>query len=166
MTIQALRPRSASGGGRRRLSIAVSLLLLGSAAALTIWRGLPNRTGSTSAPTADDIARLFCAAVPTDARIGREIEVSHRANVVVPDIHPAPGSDTSSVAARKGEAVELLVYSRFPGAVGVHGLSDIEPIHPGEPVAVRFRAIYSGRFPLHFHGIDSSHFELLVIDVR
>ncbi len=85
--------------------------------------------------------------------------------MLVPDAPPAANLDSPSIAAREGDIVKLTVSSRTPGAVGVHGLSTIQPIYPGKPVVVEFRAIYTGRFPVHFHGIDGAHFELLSINV-
>ena len=36
---------------------------------------------------------------------------------------------------------------------------------PGERATLRFRAIYSGRFPLHFHGVDGSHIGVWALNV-
>ena len=61
--------------------------------------------------------------------------------------------------------------------VGAWQSRPLEPMYPviffdalrvkiREDAVVRNKAIYSGRFPLHFHGIDLSHFEIAVLEVR
>jgi len=67
---------------------------------------------------------------------------------------------------RKNAVLEFDVQSPRRGGLAVHGLSDLVRIERGQRVKVRLRAIYSGRFPLHFHGIDGSHFEIAVVEVR
>lgn len=70
------------------------------------------------------------------------------------------------VKVRRNAVLEFDVQSPRRGGLAVHGLSDLVRIETGKEAKVRLRAIYSGRFPLHFHGIDGSHFEIAVVEVR
>jgi len=42
---------------------------------------------------------------------------------------------------------------------------DVSPLTVDVPTSVTFRALYSGRFPMHFHGKDGSHFEVVVFEI-
>jgi len=63
------------------------------------------------------------------------------------------------------DVVRVSVASPRDGAVTVHGLSDLQPISADGHVTFEFRAIYSGRFPVHFHGMDGSHIEIAAFEV-
>lgn len=115
--------------------------------------------------TADDVARQFCVMPPPDAQVRPDGRFNKEFSLRVPDEVASNHSDSPSVVVQSGDVLKLTVSSHQAGAVGVHGLSTIEAIHPGESVVIKFRAIYSGRFPLHFHGTDGSHFELMAINV-
>ena len=115
--------------------------------------------------TADDVARQFCALPPTEAQVSPEDIVNEEASVQVPSQSTTDMWKARALEVRLGEVVKLNVSSEQAGAAGVHGLSTIQPMHPGAPITVQFRAIYSGRFPLHFHGTDGSHFELIAVNV-
>ena len=115
--------------------------------------------------TADDVARQFCVMPPLDARAGPDDMSSEQVSLRVPREAASNLLNAPSPAVQSGNVVKLTVSSEQAGAVGVHGLSTIEAIHPGESVVIKFRAIYSGRFPLHFHGTDGSHFELMAVNV-
>ena len=65
----------------------------------------------------------------------------------------------------RGEVVEFRITAPIEGAASVHGLSDLVLMKAGERATLRFRAIYSGRFPLHFHGADGSHIGVWALDV-
>jgi hypothetical protein len=79
----------------------------------------------------------------------------------VPDGREAPPQQV-----RQGQVVEFRVRSAREGALAVHGLTDVIRVRAGQDVVVRFKALYGGRFPLHFHGPDLSHFEVAVLEVR
>jgi hypothetical protein len=67
---------------------------------------------------------------------------------------------------RLGEVVAIFITTPVAGAVGVHGLTDIRPILAGSSLNLRFKAVVEGRYALHFHGIDGSHFELVAVEVE
>jgi hypothetical protein len=125
----------------------------------------PSASGSSAALTPEDVAGQYCVPVPAAAQVGPAEATTRETMVVVPGMTPAYDAVFNSMGARKGDVVTITVRSQTAGAVGVHGLSSIAAIHPGESIAIRFRAIYSGRFPLHFHGTDGAHFALISINV-
>lgn len=126
------------------------------------WR--PSRT---ELMTAEQVALNFCAPVPPESKVLSNDRPTREVGVIVPAEPPPMGAITGgSVEAGKGQIVSFVVSTSRSGAVGVHGLSEIEAIHAGATTRVTFRAIYSGRFPLHFHGTDGSHFELAAVEVR
>jgi hypothetical protein len=129
---------------------------------LGAWPALSN---SPATFTADDVARQFCALPPTAAQVRPQDIPNKEVSVRVPSENTSGTWNSPAVDVRLGDVVKLTVISKQAGAVGVHGLSTIEAIHPGESVAIKFRSIYSGRFPLHFHGTDGSHFELMAINI-
>lgn len=124
----------------------------------------PSPPASLSGP--DAIARQFCAPVPVDARVSATQAAAMELRVAVPDEVPAINASSRSIVARRGEVVRIAVESPTGGAVGVHGMSDIVPIRSGQTVSLAFRLIYSGRFPLHFHGVNGSHFEILALEIH
>lgn len=148
-----------------RFRIAISASILGSMAALAVMGACTEFSNSPVAVTADDVAKKFCVSPPLDALVRPEDNPDREARVPVPADITDHNSNGASLAARKGDVVKLTVSSQHAGAVGVHGLSTIDAIHPGKSVVIKFRAIYSGRFPLHFHGTDGSHFELMSINI-
>jgi hypothetical protein len=143
-----------------------SVSLVASIAALGVMGGWPAFTNSPARLTADDVARQFCALPSPQAQVGLEAIPDKEVKVQVPDENIPDPVNSPAIDVRLGDIVKLTVRSEQAGAAGVHGLSTIEAIHPGESIAIRFRAIYSGRFPLHFHGTDGSHFELMAINIR
>ena len=84
-----------------------------------------------------------------------------------PARHRRSDLDGSAHATRiaRGEVVEFTITAPIEGAASVHGLSDLVLMKAGERATLRFRAIYSGRFPLHFHGADGSHIGVWALDV-
>lgn len=130
-------------------------------ASVLLWQ--PKR--ALSAPVAVPSAE-FCILAPKEAHA----DVAERADVVasveVPAQTPAPGILAASRSASQGEVIRVTVRSSRPGAVIVHGLMDARTIDKAGTVTVAFRAIYGGRFPLHFHGVDGSHFEVVAFEIR
>ena len=115
--------------------------------------------------SAEDVARRFCAAPPAEAQVKAGDSPDEEIDVRVPSDDAPYAWSSPTIAVRLGDVVRLSVFSDQTGAAGVHGLSTIDPVHQGETVAIKFRAVYSGRFPLHFHGTGGSHFELMVLNV-
>lgn len=150
---------------RQALPYCVAAVVAGLAlfAILTVFA---SPSSSTSLLTPEVIARQLCASVPVEARVTAAQAAATELRVVVPDEIPAVNVSPTSVQARKGDVVRITVGSTTDGAVGVHGLSDIVPIRSGQQVGLAFRLIYSGRFPLHFHGVGGSHFEILAFEVH
>lgn len=158
----SMRPFISGRGAQLVLAGALLAGLMTVVAMAGSWQG-GARTRATLSP--EDIARQFCLPVPPEARASPADVPDHEAVMVAPDAPPASISTSSSLSVRTGDIVKLTTKSSVAGAVGVHGLSEIKVVQSGGSVDIKFRAIYSGRFPLHFHGIDGSHFELMVINV-
>ena len=66
----------------------------------------------------------------------------------------------------KDEVIQVDVGTPRAGGVAVHGILETHRLRVGSTVSVKLRAKYTGRFPLHFHGDDGSHFEIAVFEVR
>lgn len=149
--------------GRRVLMLGIAIAI-GSAALFRI----SNPFGATTPSSEAGLYAAFCSPPPEAARISSVEPVAHVIAASVPaDTPTSPlldGQPTRPI--RMGEAVEFIVSSPREGALAVHGLSDLVLVDTGDAVRVRFRAIYSGRFPLHFHGADGSHFEIAVLEIR
>ena len=123
-----------------------------------------------ASPIADDspdlIALQFCAANTPEARVIAADRIDRHYSVGVPLETPQMGMSSAVVhSIAKGEVVQFEVVSPRPGKVAVHGLLDAEEVQAGSVVRVAFRAVYTGRFPLHFHGADGSHFEIAALEV-
>lgn len=123
----------------------------------------------TEAAAIDPYA-AFCVTVPAAAVVDAATRADIALGVRVPATPPlVPTLDDKAgapVQVVKGQVLELRVQSPRPGAVAVHGLSELVRLQPDQVGVVRFRAIYTGRFPLHFHGADGSHFEIAVLEIR
>jgi hypothetical protein len=89
----------------------------------------------------------------------------HVYNVAVPQVTPLSFLSATEHTIHQGEVVQFVVTTDRPGAVIVHGLSDMLPLDVKGTTLVAFKAAYSGRFALHFHGDDGSHFELAALNV-
>jgi hypothetical protein len=90
----------------------------------------------------------------------------HRYEVAVPDATPTSFISAETHTVKQGDVIEIAVISSHrPGAVAVHGFFEPQPLASDGSLVVAFRVIYSGRFALHFHGADGSHFELMVLNV-
>jgi hypothetical protein len=119
--------------------------------------------------TSVDAARYaqFCTPVPA-AAVATDADASdHRIDVLIPRSITAPDLDGDAHATRiaRGDVVEFRIIAPIEGAASVHGLSDLVLMKAGERATLRFRAIYSGRFPLHFHGADGSHIGVWALNV-
>jgi len=112
-----------------------------------------------------DAALAFCATTPAEALVAPTEAPDHRYAAQVPADNPANVLSATSYSIPKGDVIEFDVASPRPGQVAVHGLHDLQAVQVGATVKVAFRAIYTGRFPLHFHGTDGSHFELAALEV-
>ena len=119
---------------------------------------------ASRARPADDVdlqslAQQFCVVLPETVRVSPSDRVEVSLDVNVPSQAPMLNASTlrgTSVA--RGSVVQIVVESPIPGAAGVHGLSNIVPVRAGEKVRITFRAQFPGQFPIHFHGVDGSHF--------
>lgn len=137
----------------------------GVGAALALWAYT-----STLPPAADESALAsleFCVPIPIEAQVAPGTVPSRQYAAQVPLANPAPDAGLSVTSYRigKNDVVRFDVTSPRRGAVTVHGLHDLQIVQVGSTVSITFRAIYTGRFPLHFHGIDGSHFELAALEV-
>jgi len=109
----------------------------------------------------------FCTPVP-EAAVATEADTSdHQIDVLVPGgmVPPDQDSDAHATTIARGDVVEFRIVAPIEGAASVHGLSDLVLMKAGERATLRFRAIYSGRFPLHFHGADGSHIGVWALNV-
>ncbi|MCE4547961.1 MULTISPECIES: hypothetical protein [Burkholderiaceae] len=140
--------------------MAVAVLL----AAVAILERSPSRISPQL--TASIVAEQFCLPLPSEAKVPNDAAINNAISVEVPAVPPRFENEASRVIlVKKGDVVRLDVQSPVEGAVGVHGLSEIAPILSGSATSLTFRAIYAGRFPLHFHGVDGSHFELVALHI-
>ena len=148
----------------RRSVLAAALVGVGLVAGLGI------AAVRTSGPkTSVDAARYaqFCTPVPAAAVTTEADPSDHRIDVRVPRTSTAPDLDGDAHATQvaRGDVVEFRIIAPIEGAASVHGLSDLVLMKAGERATLRFRAIYSGRFPLHFHGADGSHIGVWALNV-
>ena len=140
---------------------------LAAASALAIAAVLiyPRPSTLASAQT-EALALQFCATNASQARVTPADKIDRHYSVGVPLETPQIGMASAAVhAIAKGDVVQFEVLSPRAGKVAVHGLLDAETVQVGSVVRVSFRAIYTGRFPLHFHGADGSHFEIAALEV-
>ena len=103
--------------------------------------------------------------VPKEIYGARAAKPDHIYPVAVPQEDPVSVLTATEHTISQGQVVEFAVTTRRAGFVIVHGLSDSLPLDVGGTTHVSLRAIYSGRFALHFHGDDGSHFELTSLNV-
>lgn len=146
--------------------LAVGAAVIGGLAMLASHAG-----GAHGSPMqADDPYAAFCVPAPAAAVVAAGLAADHVLDVTVPQDTPQvpvlEGIAIPPVRVRQGEVVEFRVSSPREGAVAVHGVSELVRLEPHQQALVRFRALYSGRFPLHFHGRDLSHFEVAVLEIR
>lgn len=106
-------------------------------------------------------------ALPSDrtAVVSATDKRDYRFEVSVPEATPESFVSQREETVKQGEVIEFVVTSPRSGQVVVHGLLDPKTVDVNGRVTVSFRAIYTGRFALHFHGSDGSHFELMALNV-
>lgn len=137
-----------------------------SAAVMVAWPlvTLQAKTGVNTDPAT--IASEFCVTSAVEARASLDDRIDRHYSVDVPIETPPMGFAPAVVhSIAKGEVVQFDVASPRPGKIAVHGLLDAETVQVGSILKVAFRAVYTGRFPLHFHGADGSHFEIAALEV-
>jgi len=64
------------------------------------------------------------------------------------------GTATPTFKVAKNDVVDVKVTVGRPGSVIVHGLTEMQVLTPAVPLSVKFRAKFTGRFLMHFHGED------------
>lgn len=145
---------------RRPLGIAAVLLLL-AAGGGALYAAMPRGQADTAA-----LDPAWCAPSPPQARADPAGAADRELDVQVPVANRAFGEAADGgLQLTQGQVVKVRVHTPRPGGVAVHGLMETAPLAVGSETTVAFRAIYSGRFPLHFHGADGSHFEIAVFQV-
>ena len=145
-------------GRLRQTLLAFTVLGLSGLAVLTC---APSVTEMTDLET---LAARFCSPLPADAVLEHDSLIDR---AVMAEVSGGPVQRTSPpFDLQQRQAVRLTVRSALAGAVGIHGLTDIKPVKAGESVDLPFRAIHGGRFPIHFHGLDGTHFEFGAVEVR
>jgi hypothetical protein len=149
-----------SAKSRTKRGLAAAALAATGAAVIFAW--LQPSHGQVPAALSDP---AFCTVAPDEARATPADPADVQFNATVPFTNPTDWVVASSVAAAKGDVVRVSVTSPRDGGIAVHGLMDLRPMHARDRITVEFRAIYSGRFPIHFHGADGSHFEIAAIEV-
>ena len=121
-------------------------------------------------PTRDDrgdaATAAFCLPAPQAALVTAADRRDERYDARVPKTNPPEGiPQAESHPVTQGDVVEFEVTSGRPGTIAVHGFTDLQPVVVGGVATIAFRTIYSGRFPLHFHGTDGSHIEIAALEV-
>ena len=143
--------------------LCASAIASGLAVALPLIR---QQALATTDENLDATSLQFCATNAPDARVTSVDRIDRHYSVGVPLETPLMGMPSAAVhSIAKGDVVQFEVISPRPGKVAVHGLLDAETVQVGSVVRVTFRAVYTGRFPLHFHGADGSHFEIAALEV-
>jgi hypothetical protein len=154
-----------------RTFVLASVAICAVAVATTYGRDWTRAHNELTGPSTKELHwyASFCTPVAPEARIDGDATTDYvfAANVSIGS--PNPLAISQGVVAlhrvRAGSIVEFRVHSAEAVAVGVHGLSEIVPIESHGEARIRFRAIYTGRFPLHVHGMDGSHYEIAAIEV-
>ena len=150
---------------KRRLNGLLSVLAVASSLAVALPL-IRQQAPATAGENSDAIALQFCLTNTPEARVTPADKVDRHYSVDVPLETPLVGMPSAAVhSIAKGEVVQFEVVSPRPGQVAVHGLLDAETVQVGSVLSVAFRAVYTGRFPLHFHGADGSHFEIAALEV-
>lgn len=143
------------------LAAIVGAGLVGGLAIAAVW------TSESQASADAALYAQFCTPVPPAAVVAETVDADHRIDVQVPLVAMAPDLDGDSHATQidRGHVVEIRITAPIAGAASVHGLSDLVVMKAGARATLRFRAIYSGRFPLHFHGVDGSHYGIWALNI-
>jgi hypothetical protein len=159
-----------SSSSRTRLvrrAIAAATLASTALAAGIAWIALEHPVQPLSAsPKEAWLAAQFCLPPPEAAHATPQDAANLAMSVGVSSTDPRVGDMAPTRATvHQHDVVRVSVASPRDGAVTVHGLSDLHPISADGHVTFEFRAIYSGRFPVHFHGMDGSHIEIAAFEV-
>ena len=119
------------------------------------------------APVPLDLVRQFCAPAPSETLVDDGATADRHFALEVPAAPPTAEAAflATGHALRQNDVVTLTITSPVYGAVGIHGVTAIETVAAGQPVDLAFRAVHSGRFAVHFHGADGSHYELVALQV-
>lgn len=77
-----------------------------------------------------------------------------------------PGDQLPVFSLQEGDSAEILVLSKTPGMLMVHGFEDMPNVTPDHPAKFNLRADKTGRFSLHLHTNDGRQIEVAVIEIR
>jgi hypothetical protein len=143
----------------RKVFLAAIVVVAAAFLATAFLSGRRSEGDSSSAKVVSPPAD-FCTTSLGNSQVSPGYQADNSFHVEVPAGNPTDSFSGRIYEVTQGSVVEYTVSSARPGAVAVHGLLDPCPIAVGVDTKVAFRAIYSGQFPLHFHGVDSSHIEL------
>ena len=163
-TVESALAEAAAAAPLRRLRPWLGWSLIGLLALAGAVAMLGPTLHARAQPTADDTLAM-CATTAADAVVTPADTPQHRYQALVPADNPRNGLYATAYPVRKGDVIEFEIQSSRAGKVAVHGFHDLQSVRVGGPTTIAFRAIYSGRFPVHFHGIDGSHFELAALEV-
>jgi hypothetical protein len=127
---------------------------------------ITGRASPSAAPAGDAMYAQFCAPPPAAAVVAANVPATEAIAVQVPaSARPSEILSPDSTNIVRGDVVEFDVSTPVPGAIAVHGMSDLLILKAGDHAKLRLKAIYSGRFPLHFHGADGSHYEVWALNI-
>lgn len=125
------------------------------------------RPATTTSDVLPPSLSSLCLTASSAPKVAVAVGADHVFVVQVPNETPTFGTlAAQSFAVKKDDVIEFDVSTARSGAVAVHGLFDPLTVIPGAVTRVKLKAIYSGRFPLHFHGDDGSHFEIAALEIR
>lgn len=158
--------KSKVGGARVLRLCAAGVLGLAVSGVLLAWLEPVRGSVVSGSAVSSSTGAEFCATAPAEARAGpADVAAVSLSAAVPPASALVTEADFVAVPAAQGDVVRVTVASPREGAVAVHGLLDVRPMAARQQVTVEFRAIYSGRFPVHFHGADGSHLQIAAIEV-
>lgn len=135
------------------------------ALALMLLAGCSQQQAGTSVPL--DLVRQFCAPAPSETLVAEGAGADRHFDLLVPTKPPTAEASFTTPAhpVAQHDVISLTITSPIHGAVGIHGITAIEEVSQGQRIALAFRAVYSGRFAVHFHGVDGTHYELVALEV-
>lgn len=114
-----------------------------------------------------DLVRQFCAPAPSETLVAEGDGADRHFDLRVPTKPPTAEASFTTPAhpINQHDVITLSITSPTYGAVGIHGITAIKEVSQGQQIDLAFRAVYSGRFAVHFHGVDGSHYELVALEV-
>jgi hypothetical protein len=131
---------------------------------------LRGRRAPATGPEEEDMFAALCITAPRPAIVPDGAKAQHVFRLAVPALTPAAAAidenQTPPLRVGKNRVIEIQISATRKGALAVHGLTGLARVDPGTLATLRFRSIYTGRFPVHFHGVDGSHFEIAVLEIR